>query len=119
MSPTLPVGNIILDDTLMAQWAPYVYWEGMLSPQRWAPWIDVLSSNGYFDQNARVGLVTYDTPMHRRIVEQVVTPALTRAHHAPVDVAYTSEPGSVAGWVRARRNSATSSCASAADRSTT
>ncbi|HVV35411.1 MAG TPA: hypothetical protein VHC63_02325 [Acidimicrobiales bacterium] len=95
--PTLPVGNIILDDTLMSQWAPYVYWEGMLSLDRWAPWIDLLASNGYFDPGARVGLVAYDTAMHHRVVERVITPALARVKHAPVDVAYVGEPQSVSG----------------------
>lgn len=93
--PTLPVGNIMFDDTVLAGWAPYVYWSGMLSPDRWAPWIDLLSSNGYFGQASKVGLVTYETPLHHRVVERVVGPALARAGHQAADVAYTTEPPSV------------------------
>lgn len=93
--PALPVGNMMLDDTHLAEWAPYVYWPGMLSPDRFAPWVDVLAANGFFAKESKLGLVAIDTPLHHRTVDGVLIPALAKIGFPPTDVAYTSESGSI------------------------
>lgn len=82
--------NVFYDDEMFNSLAPYLYSPTLLSGSRLGLWIDGLAAAGYFDPGARVGLISFDDPLHHRAVDRGVVPALTAHGVTPVEQAFVT-----------------------------
>ncbi|HVV36598.1 MAG TPA: ABC transporter substrate-binding protein [Acidimicrobiales bacterium] len=72
-STVLPVDQKDLDERY-----PYLYLPLHVNLSRLGAYIDALAQQHFLDGGARVGLLRYDMPAHKRARDQVIVPALAR-----------------------------------------
>jgi hypothetical protein len=78
------------------RWAPYVYMPNYLSGDRYGFILDELDRIGYFEPDARVGLIAMDEPGAQRLLTNIVEPGLDELGVNVVDVASTPTINSIA-----------------------
>jgi len=73
---------------------PNLYMPHMIGTYRSNIVIDGLNSAGYFDKGARIGLVRYDSPIHKEYADTVIKPGLKRLGLKLTDEAALKKPQS-------------------------
>lgn len=94
------------DDGVFTRLAPFLYSPSLLSGTRLNKWIDGMAEIGYFNSNAKLGIVTFDTEMHRRVTTRTVQPAMARHGVSNPEVVYISGSSSDLGNVSSQSSSA-------------
>ncbi|HYZ92010.1 MAG TPA: hypothetical protein VFA34_06395 [Actinomycetota bacterium] len=60
------------------RYADYLYMPQMIGTYRFGFYADALASAGYFDRGAKIGLIRYDTAVHKEFADAVIKPGLSR-----------------------------------------
>jgi hypothetical protein len=89
--------RILYDRAVFDQYAPFLYSPSYLDGDRWGVIPDVLHTNGFFDKNAKTGLIYMDTPNVRRVKDRVLKPRLAALGQKVVVEAPMDEYNSVGG----------------------
>jgi hypothetical protein len=71
------IGSMI-DDTAYAEHRGLLYQPFGISSERQGFWIDELAAAGYFAPNAKVGVISVDSPVLNRYVDKVIRPGFAR-----------------------------------------
>lgn len=77
-TPLIDVSGSLLphDEHDLAAHAPYLYLPIRVNPSRFEAYIDALADQGFFDPDAKVGLLRYDWSTHERIRDEALQPAM-------------------------------------------
>jgi len=67
--------HFMVDQANFDKYANYLYMPSMVKVERLGVWIDALADSGYFN-GAVVGVIRYDNPLHKHLVDDVVRPRL-------------------------------------------
>ena len=70
----------LLDQATFDKYASLLYQPFSIVGDRLRIYVDGLFAQGFFDKGARIGLLRYDTPLHKKFADKVVKPALA-AHN--------------------------------------
>jgi ABC-type branched-subunit amino acid transport system substrate-binding protein len=67
--------HFMADQATFDKYANYLYMPSMVRTERLGVWMDALADSGYFKDGV-VGIIRYDNPLHKHLVDDVLRPRL-------------------------------------------
>jgi len=102
-APTVWEYRVLLSNPSFASFGGFVYQPAMLSADRLGAMVDVAAAHGWFDKTAKIGLLRWDDPNAKYLMDTIVKPRLAKLG-VPVVAEFVS--GTLSGETDAGRQSA-------------
>jgi hypothetical protein len=77
-TPFLHNSRLLVENSTLKQWAPYIYETSSLGADRWGALVDAWVAGGFFDKGAKIGVVLWDDGVAPRVLTQTVEPRLAK-----------------------------------------